>query len=80
MAYDKSARPNRKGRKKVCAFCVEKVDKIDYKDTAKLRRYTSERAKILPRRVTDTCAYHQRELTTAIKRARQIALMPYTND
>lgn len=81
MAYDKAnARPVRKGRKKVCAFCVEKVDKIDYKDTAKLRRYTSERAKILPRRVTGTCAYHQRELTTAIKRARQIALMPYTND
>ena len=77
MAYDKSARPNRKGRKKVCAFCVEKVDKIDYKDTAKLRRYTSERAKILPRRVTGTCAYHQRELTTAIKRARQIALLPF---
>lgn len=80
MAYDKSARPNRKGRKKVCAFCVEKVDKIDYKDTAKLRRYTSERAKILPRRVTGTCAYHQRELTTAIKRARAIALLPYTAD
>ncbi len=80
MAYDKSARPNRKGRRKVCAFCVEKVEKIDYKDTAKLRRYTSDRAKILPRRVTGTCAYHQRELTTAIKRARQIALMPYTND
>ena len=59
MAYDKNARPNRKGRKKVCAFCVEKVEKIDYKDTAKLRRYTSERAKILPRRVTGTCAYHQ---------------------
>ena len=81
MAYDKAnARPVRKGRKKVCAFCVEKVEAIDYKDTAKLRRYTSERAKILPRRVTGTCAYHQRELTTAIKRARQIALMPYTND
>ena len=80
MAYDKSARPNRKGRKKVCAFCVEKVDKIDYKDTAKLRRYTSERAKILPRRITGTCAKHQRELTTAIKRARQIALLPYTSD
>ncbi len=80
MAYDKSARPNRKGRKKVCAFCVDKVEKIDYKDTAKLRRYTSDRAKILPRRVTGTCAYHQRELTTAIKRARQIALLPYTND
>ncbi len=80
MAYDKSARPNRKGRKKVCAFCVEKIDTIDYKDAAKLRRYTSDRAKILPRRVTGTCAYHQRELTTAIKRARQIALLPYTND
>lgn len=80
MAYDKSARPNRKSRKKVCAFCVDKVDTIDYKDAAKLRRYTSERAKILPRRVTGTCAYHQRQLTTAIKRARQIALLPYTND
>ena len=77
---ERPARPIRKGRKKVCAFCVEKIEKIDYKDTAKLRRYTSERAKILPRRVTGTCAYHQRELTTAIKRARQIALMPYTND
>lgn len=81
MAYEKSdRRPNRKGRKKVCAFCVEKVDTIDYKDVAKLRRYTSERAKILPRRVTGTCAYHQRELTTAIKRARHIALLPYTAD
>ena len=81
MAYDKSdRRPNKKGRKKVCAFCVEKVEKIDYKDAAKLRRYTSDRAKILPRRVTGTCAYHQRELTTAIKRAIQIALLPYTAD
>ena len=81
MAYDKSdRRPTKKGRKKVCAFCVEKVEKIDYKDAAKLRRYTSDRAKILPRRVTGTCAYHQRELTTAIKRARMIALLPYTAD
>ena len=81
MAYDKSdRRPNKKGRKKVCAFCVEKVEKIDYKDAAKLRRYTSDRAKILARRVTGTCAYHQRELTTAIKRARMIALLPYTAD
>ena len=81
MAYDKSdRRPNKKGRKKVCAFCVEKVEKIDYKDAAKLRRYTSDRAKILPRRVTGTCAYHQRELTTAIKRARMIALLPFTAD
>ena len=81
MAYDKAdRRPNKKGRKKVCAFCVEKVEKIDYKDAAKLRRYTSDRAKILPRRETGTCAYHQRELTTAIKRARMIALLPYTAD
>ena len=81
MAFDKNdRRPNKRGRKKVCAFCVEKVEAIDYKDTAKLGRYTSDRAKILPRRVTGTCAYHQRELTTAIKRARQIALLPYTAD
>ena len=81
MAYEKAdRRPNKTGRKKVCAFCVEKVEKIDYKDAAKLRRYTSDRAKILPRRVTGTCAYHQRELTTAIKRARMIALLPYTAD
>jgi small subunit ribosomal protein S18 len=81
MAYDKNdRRPNKRGRKKVCAFCVEKVEAIDYKDTAKLSRYTSDRAKMLPRRVTGTCAYHQRELTTAIKRARQIALLPYTAD
>ncbi len=81
MAYDKAdRRPNKKGRRKVCAFCVEKVETIDYKDAAKLRRYTSDRAKILPRRVTGTCAYHQRELTTAIKRARKIALLPYTAD
>lgn len=80
MAENKSARPMNRKRKKVCAFCVEKVDKIDYKDAAKLRRFTSERAKILPRRVTGTCAYHQRELTTAIKKARQIALIPYVSD
>ena len=80
MAENKSARPMNRKRKKVCAFCVEKVDKIDYKDAAKLRRFTSERAKILPRRVTGTCAYHQRELTTAIKRAREMALLPYVAD
>ena len=84
MAYDKAdkgdRRPNKKGRKKVCAFCVDKVETIDYKDAAKLRRVMSDRAKILPRRVTGTCAYHQRELTTAIKRARHIALLPYTAD
>ena len=80
MAYEKGARPNRKSRKKVCAFCVDKVEEIDYKDVQKLRKFTSDRAKILPRRVTGTCARHQRELTTAIKRARQVALMAYTSD
>ena len=78
---ERPARPaNRKGRKKVCNFCVDKVEVIDYKDISRLRRYISERAKILPRRVTGTCALHQRALTTAIKRARMVALLPYTND
>lgn len=70
----------RKARKKVCGFCVDKVENIDYKDIARLRRYMSERGKILPRRVTGTCARHQRELTVAIKRARHLALLPYTAD
>ncbi len=64
-------------RKKVCSFCVDKIDYIDYKDTAKLRRFLSERGKILPRRTTGTCAKHQRQLTTAIKRARHVALLPF---
>lgn len=81
MSYDKNdRRGNRRGRRKVCTFCVEKAEHIDYKDVAKLQKFTSERAKILPRRVTGTCAKHQRELTTAIKRARQVALMPYISD
>ena len=67
-------------RIKVCAFCADKVETIDYKDVARLRRYLSERAKIVPRRVTGTCARHQRELTVAIKRARHIALLPYVAD
>ncbi len=67
-------------RKKVCTFCVDKVAHIDFKETAKLRRYLSERGKILPRRTTGTCALHQRQLTTAIKRARHIALLPYVAD
>ena len=67
----------RKPRRKVCSFCVDKVEAIDYKDIATLKKYISERGKILPRRVTGTCAKHQRELTEAIKRARQIALLPY---
>ncbi len=79
---ERSERPSRgrKGRRKVCSFCVDKIDTIDYKDVARLRRFVSERAKILPRRVTGTCARHQRELTVAIKRARQIALMPFVSD
>ena len=73
-------RGGRKSRKKVCSFCVDKVEFIDYKDISRLRRFVSERAKILPRRVTGTCARHQRELTVAVKRARYLALMPYTSD
>ena len=75
------ARPfNRGKRRKVCIFCADKVEYIDYKDTAKLKRYVSERGKILPRRITGNCAKHQRALTVAIKRARHVALMPYTLD
>ncbi len=76
---ERSERPQRARRpkKKVCMFCVDKVDYIDYKDTAKLRRYISERGKIVPRRISGNCAKHQRQLTTAIKRARIIALLPF---
>lgn len=70
----------RRSRRKVCAFCVDKADHIDYKDVAKLRRFLSDRAKIVPRRVTGTCARHQRELTVAIKRARHLAFLPYVSD
>jgi small subunit ribosomal protein S18 len=66
------------GRRKVCAFCVEKIEHIDYKDAARLRRYVTDRGKIEPRRKTGTCARHQRPLTVAIKRARHVALLPYT--
>ena len=77
---ERSAQRPIRRRKKVCTFCADKIDYIDYKDINKLSKYTSDREKILPRRVTGTCAAHQRALTTAIKRARQIALLPYTND
>ena len=71
----------RRPRRKVCAFCVDKVEKkIDYKDAAKLRRFTTERGKILPRRISGNCAKHQRQVTIAIKRARNIALLPFTAD
>ena len=84
MPYDRDSRPsrpmNRNKRRKVCQFCADKSEFIDYKDAAKLRRFVSERSKILRRRTTGTCAMHQRELTEAIKRARQIALLPYVTD
>ena len=87
MAYNKAERPDspmkRRGgrrRKKVCVFCGEEHAVIDYKDVNKLRKYVSERGKMLPRRITGTCARHQRALTTAVKRARHIALMPYVQD
>ena len=66
-----------KPRRKVCAFCVDKIQTVDYKDVGRLRHFASERGKILPRRMTGTCAKHQRQLASAIKRARHIALMPY---
>ena len=78
--FERPAHAVKRPRKKVCQFCVDRSEFIDYKDVAKLNKYTSDRAKILPRRVTGTCAKHQRELTTAIKRARHVALMPYTSD
>ena len=67
-------------KKRVCAFCSEKVNTVDYKDVAKLRKFVSERGKILPRRITGNCAKHQRILTTAIKRARHVALMAYIQE
>jgi small subunit ribosomal protein S18 len=67
-------------RKKTCRFCGEKLKVIDYKDDKLLRRYTSDRGKIIPRRITGVCAGHQRELTQAIKRARHLALLPFTTE
>lgn len=79
---DRSARRphGHKPRRKVCTFCVDKIQYIDYKDIGRLRKFTSERGKILPRRMTGACAKHQRQLSTAIKRARAIALLPYSAD
>lgn len=84
MAYTRNngdapkRRNNIRRRRKVCIFCGDKAQAISYKDTATLRKYVSERGKILPRRVTGTCAKHQRAVTVAVKRARHVALMPYT--
>jgi len=71
-------RPRRVKKKKVCSFCVDKIDSIDYKEYGRLRKFVTERGKILPRRITGNCAKHQRQLTLAIKRARNIALLPFT--
>ncbi len=80
-AYDdKNPKKVKKTPKKVCAFCADKVETIDYKDTARLRKYMTEKGKIIPRRTTGVCAKHQRELTNAIKKARVMALLPYKNN
>jgi len=68
----------RKPKKKVCSFCVDKVEAIDYKEVPRIRRFTTERGKILPRRISGNCAKHQRQLTLAVKRARNMALLPFT--
>ncbi len=68
----------RRPRKRVCSFCVDKVQSIDYKETHKVRKYITERGKILPRRISGNCAKHQRQVTIAIKQARSIALLPYS--
>ena len=84
MAYEKPDRPSsaaprrRFGRRKICRFCADKSQNIDYKDVNSLRYYVSERGKIVPRRISGTCAAHQRQVAEAIKNARQIALMSYT--
>ncbi|MDQ7794599.1 MAG: 30S ribosomal protein S18 [bacterium] len=70
----------RRPKRKVCVFCVDRIAAIDYKDVGRLKRFLSERGKILPRRVTGNCARHQRQLTTAIKQARTVALLPYVQD
>src|SRR6266571_1698990 len=72
--------PRRMQRRKLCRFCLEKVDLIDYKDVKLLQSYVPERGKILPRRISGMCAAHQRMLAEAIKRARNIALLPYAAD
>ena len=78
---EKNVRPQKRvPKKKVCTFCVEHAESIDYKDVAKLKKYLTESGKILPRRMTGVCARHQRELAVAIKRARQMALIPYVAD
>lgn len=83
-AKEREARPRREYRRrpkrKVCSFCAEKAAYIDYKEINRLRRFVTERGKILPRRVSGNCARHQRALAVAIKRARELALLPYTGE
>lgn len=73
-------RYNKRPRRKVCTFCIDKAAEIDYKDVAKLKKYITEKGKIVPRRQTGTCARHQRMVTNAIKRARYMALIPYVGE
>ena len=80
MEPGKEMRPRGRKRRKVCTFCADKVEHIDYKDSGRLKKFLSERSKILPRRTTGTCAMHQRQLTVAVKRARQLAMLPYVTD
>lgn len=80
MSDRREGAPRRRPNRKVCTFCAERIHHIDYKEVSRLRRFLSERGKILPRRITGTCAKHQRPLTEALKRARAIALLPYTTD
>jgi small subunit ribosomal protein S18 len=81
--FDKDGKADfkfKRAKRKVCSFCVDKATSIDYKDIIKLKKLTSEKGKILPRRMSGCCAWHQRLLTVAIKRARHIARLPYTTD
>lgn len=80
MAGREGGRRQRRAKRKVCTFCMEKSEAIDYKDINKLRKFVTERGKILPRRISGNCDKHQRELTRAIKRARNIALLPFTTE
>lgn len=78
---ERAKRPaKRQGRKKVCQFCVDKAEHIDYKDSAKLKKYVTEKGKILPRRMTGVCAKHQRALSEAVKKARIVALLPFKGE
>ena len=73
-------KPKRQGKKKVCMFCADRSKKIDYKDALTLKRFVTEKGKIVPRRQTGTCSMHQREITTAVKRARNMAILPFKGE